>query len=298
MSARNWFYFIIAGLSVSALTLAPVAADAKAKKKKPVAAAKGAKGTAVAKAPALTEDNKKALDSLHGGFKMGMSKDEVVGALSKQLDANYDEKLRATTDVYQQDGLRREKKTELRRITDTYIEFNGKRTGWDVSIVENEFAHKTGEAMLVYWENANGKNQRRFFFFVDGRLYKMFISLDTSFLPVDKRNFETFKAAMFGQYGAGLVDVGKIDWNVGTFTVTALDKLRNYDALALIITDPATNRTLAETRKANAPAKQGPSQLTKMVLEKDGDQVDVNANSGAADAVIKANGGKAPVKGK
>ena len=48
--------------------------------------------------------------------------------------------------------------------------------------------------MLERWENAGGKNQRRFFFFHEGKLWKMFVSLDVSILPEDKRNFETFEA--------------------------------------------------------------------------------------------------------
>src|SRR5436190_2116672 len=82
----------------------------------------------------------------------------------------------------------------------------GKPSPWDVSIVEDEFAHNTGEAMLERWENQGGKNQRRFFFFFEGKLWKMLLSLDVSILPEDKKNFATFRQVMEGKYGAGEVN--------------------------------------------------------------------------------------------
>src|SRR5437899_3183879 len=83
----------------------------------------------------------------------------------------------------------------------------------------------TKEAMMERWENEGGKNQRRFFFFYDQKLWKMYIQLDVSFIPEDKRNFETFKAAMEGQFGPGAVDEGTIMWRAGDFDVRAIDRL-------------------------------------------------------------------------
>jgi len=74
-----------------------------------------------------------------------------------------------------------------------------------VSIVEGEFLHNTNESMMERWENEGGKNQRRFFFFYDQKLWKMYLSLDVSMIPEEKRNFETFKGVMEGQYGTGAV---------------------------------------------------------------------------------------------
>ena len=135
---------IAAILSLGAPSLAvakgtPKKAPAKmAKKKAPVAPKKKA-------APPVTAEHKKALAELFAGFKFGMSKDEVLGVLQKQIDERYEDKIKATTDIAAQDRLRRDKKTELSRVSSTYVMFDGHKTGWDVSIIENEFAHNTGE---------------------------------------------------------------------------------------------------------------------------------------------------------
>jgi hypothetical protein len=242
--------------------------------------------------PPVSAEGKKKLAELYAGFKFGMTKDEVLGVLKKQLDQKYEERIKATTDVRVQDNLRAEKRAELARASQTFVSFSGKRTGWDVSIIEEEFAHNTGESMLERWENSGGKNQRRFFFFHDGRLWKMFVSLDVSILPEDKKNFDTFEKVMQGQYGAGDVEPGLITWRTDEFHVRAVDKLRTYDALALVIEDPRVKQALGPIREAKAPPKKETSAVIKAVIDADkSDKPDVKQNSNAVDDVLKAHGG-------
>src|SRR5262249_4944432 len=128
-----WFRrFLIAALLGS---LAPLAGSAGAA---PKAAAKQPRRTP------MTPAHKKARAELYGGFKFGMTKDEVIAVFSKQLDERYDDKIKATTDIAAQDRLRRDKKNEVTRLQQSYISFDtGKSSPWDVSIVEDEFAHNT-----------------------------------------------------------------------------------------------------------------------------------------------------------
>ncbi len=272
-------------VSILALGLTANVADAKAKAK---AKPKAPVAVKVVKPKVLvvTPEHKKTMAELLGTYKFGMSKTEVLAQLTKQIDEQYAEKIKATSDVYVQDGLRKEKKADIARITNTYIEFKGKKGGWDVSMIEDEFAHNTGESMLEHWDNQNGKNQRRFFFFVDSKLYKMLVLIDTSILPADKRNFETFQVAMFGRYGEGVVEPGRIKWQTNEFNVTAVDKLKSYDALCLTIADPGVSTALEASRAAKAVAKQGPSAITRAVLDNGDEKIDINANSNAANAVI------------
>lgn len=248
---------------------------------------------------AVSAENKKKLAEYMGGFKFGMSKDEVLATLSKQLDARYDDQIKGTEDISKKDRLRKDKKEELKRIADSWTSFDGKKTGWDTSIVEDEFAHHTGEAMLERWENSNGKNQRRFFFFYEGKLWKMFISLDVSILPADKKNFDTFKTTMQGQFGEADVEPGKLSWHTDEFDVRAIDKLKIYDALGLAIEDGKVKADVVALREQKAPKKAEGNAVIQSVVDKDGkDHPDVKSNGNAVDAVIDANGGnkKTPKK--
>ena len=273
--------------------LAGAAKKKPAPAKKAPAAKKPEPPKKAAPPPMVTAEHKKALAEKFGGFKFGMTKDEVLKVLQKQIDDRFEEKIKATTDVAAQDKLRKEKKAELARTSSTYVKFDGKKTGWDVSIVENEFAHGTGESMMERWENDGGKNNRRFFFFKDEKLYKMYISLDVSMIPEEKRNFETFKGVMEGQYGKGGIDGGTISWRAGEFDARAVDRLKDYGALGLAVEDPKVRNELVSAREAVAPKKAETPSVIKAVIDTEGkDHPDVKSNSGAVEAVIQGNAGK------
>ena len=281
------------GVAVPALAAPKKAAPAK---KAPATAKPAPKK----KAPPVSAENKKKLEERMAGFKFGMSKDEILAVLEKQISEKYDEKLKATTDVAAQDRVRKDKKTELSRVKSTYVTFDaGKPSPWDVSIIEEEFAHGTDEAMMERWENEGGKNNRRFFLFYQGKLAKMFISLDVSVLPEDKKNFDSFLAVMTGQFGQGDVEGSTITWTTPDLEVRAVDKLKTYDAIGLALEDPKVKKEIVALRESKAPAKKGTSSVINAVVDKDNtDHPDIKGNSGAVDAVINAQGGKAPPKKK
>jgi hypothetical protein len=88
-------------------------------------------------------------------------------------------------------------------MRNSYIKFNGQKTGWDVSIVDREFGHRNGESMLVIWE----KDQKRFLFFWKERLYKQYIVYNAEkFKGMD---FDTFVGVMEGRYGKASMSFAK-----------------------------------------------------------------------------------------
>lgn len=273
----------------------PLSGDALAGKKKSKAKAKPK-----AAATAAFKGDAKALGELMGPYKFGMTSKDILSVLSKQIGDRYKEKIAATTDVYQQDKLRRDRQAELDRIKRSYVEFRGKKTGWDVSIIDDQFAHNSDESMLVHWENdpASGRDQRRFFFFHDGRLYKMGIALNTNNLKNEQRTFDYFRGLMEARYGKGSVKTSKdadgvdrpvaLEWRSKSHHVSALDKLAFYGSFVLVVADPGQEATLASIRQQNAQ-KKSKSTALQTVLEKEGDNdtPGLDDNKAAVDAVLK-----------
>ena len=237
-----------------------------------------------------TAEQKKALGELMGAFTFGMDKDAILAALTKQIDDRYAEQISATSDVMTQDKLRKEKAKEIATIKKSYTEFTGAKTGWDVSLIDQEFAHNTGESMLVYWENAGGKNQRRFFFFYEGKLWKMFVAIDTKALAEDQRNFTFFRNLMEARYGKGRVEGSREKWDAGSFEVHAVDKMAFYGSFGLLIQDPKVLPSLMATREANAPAAKGKDAIIEVIRDDGTKPVDIHANDDGVDSII--NGAK------
>ncbi len=255
------------------------------------------KGKKRAKAAPTAPVNEKALGDLRGPYKFGMTKDEVLKVLRKQINERYDEEIGNTNDVYEQDKLRRKRKHELSRVSKSYVEFTGKKTGWDVSIIDDQFRHGTDESMMVYWENYQGKNQRRFFFFFEGRLYKMFIALNTAAMGGEGKNFAYYQGILEKRFGPGKVGFrtdkdgiewpDHIDWSSKKYHVRALDKLSFYGAFCLWIADPSELARVEDLRASRAPKAHDDNRVIKSITE-DGDE-DPSLKEGAStiDNILK-----------
>ena len=276
---------------VGLATLLSVGDAAAAKKKK--------KTKAATSTPAAAKINTKALGDLMGPYKFGMTQKDILGILSKQIADKYKDKIAGTSDVYVQDKMRANRQAELDRIKNSYIEFKGQKSGWDVSIIDDQFAHNTGESMMVYWENQAGSDQRRFFFFHEARLYKMFVALNSSNLKDEQRNFAFFKGLMEARYGKGTVRMEKdidgvakpiaIEWRSSTHHVLALDKLSFYGAFCLMVADSGEEKVLVGMRESQGGKKKEPDAVMKAVM-KDGSADDtpgLDDNKAAVDAVLR-----------
>jgi hypothetical protein len=102
---------------------------------------------------------------------------------------------------------------------------------------------------------------------------------------------------MENKYGPSDAEQHTLTWRTDEFNVRAVDKLKTYDALALVIEDPKTLKEITATREAKAPKKGAGSSIVNAVIDKDGtDHPDVKQNNDAVNAVINAQGGPPPKK--
>lgn len=240
------------------------AAKAKKKKRGKTAAAQTQKAAPKADAAAVA--------AFMGPFKWGMSPDEVIGILAKQIEERYAEEIKATRDVYRQDQLRKKMKAEVARLRKNFYKFEGKRLEWDVSLVGLEYGHKNDESMLVYWENdpETKKDQRRFFFFVDDKLWKQFIAFNAE--QYEGLDFQTFKGRMEERFGPGQADVTKegvkfVYWRSGGVYLRALDMTATYGNFCLALSDDKVEEMIYARRQERNPATAQENNIVNAIKE-------------------------------
>ena len=245
-------------------------ADAVTKKKKKKAPPK-AKATATAKMKAAPKANAQAVSALMGPFKFGMTYEEVMGVLAKQIDEKYHAKVKETRDINQQDKYRRTAMKEKAEIKKTFVKFEGRKTGWDVSIVDKEIGHKNDEAMIVYWENDpdTKKDQRRFFFFVDQKLWKMFIAFNTDVFQ--GKTFADFQGTMETRYGKAADemrdDVRFLAWRSPGYYLRAIDLTQFYGNFCIAISDDSVESFIHTRREERNPKEVKTSVIVDAVTE-------------------------------
>jgi hypothetical protein len=260
--------------------IAASASSAEAGKRKKKAAKKAAPAV-------MNAEQEKALGAFMGPFKFGMTKEDIIKVVSKQVRERYAEKIAATNDVYKQDKLRRKRDKTIKTFASSFYAFKGKKGGWDVSIIDDQFRHNTDESMMVQWETHEGRDQRRFFFFFEGKLYKMFIALNTSAIAgAEERGFDYFRELMQGRFGKGTDVNGSVQWTSKTIRAQAINKTGLYSAFCLAFADLATERELEKVRVANAPPAEKKNNIIEAVKD-DGEDPDISAGANTIDNMVK-----------
>ena len=201
------------------------------------------------------------VDKLKGEFKWGMSPDEVLAKMVQKLESTFDERLKKTaTDPARQDKVRKEMRAEVDKVKQhSLVKFDGQKTGYDVSIIDQEFSHNNGESMLVAKEDT----ATRYFFFANDRLFKMFIAFDKDILQGKSfREFGQMMQQRFGKAREVYVDerskagvTHKLDhyiWNTkGGDVLRLVDRSAFYDVYCLVIYDGNVNQAQADLGKAH-----------------------------------------------
>lgn len=230
--------------------------------------------------------DREAVSDLLGRFEFGMTRKQVMRQVRREITARYDEKIFGTSDVYQQDKLRREREQEIERIEKSYVAFDGKIGGWDVSVIDDQFVHKTGESMIVYWEAAGGRKQRRFFFFHDDRLYKMVVTLDAGSIDKSRRDFDIFRAALERQYGPSRAHDRGAAWLGDGLLLIALDKLTHYDTVCLVLANMKMSRKVIELRAEREQKVEKRSPIIRAMIGGD-QEVDLSKGSDTIDRILE-----------
>ena len=152
---------------------------------------RAANAAEVNKLKAVRFDDPKA-----GAFKWGMSADEVMALVKGGIEGKFKPQvLKAKSDPQFQQRIRDQQMKEVAAVKKSFTKFEGQKSGWDVSIIGQEFSQNTGEAVLVSKEDT----WTRYFFFFEGGLYKMFLAFNKDALA--GKSFQEFGKMMESKYG-------------------------------------------------------------------------------------------------
>jgi hypothetical protein len=249
-----------------------------------LAAAKGKKAPATPKGPAPVAKAAE-INEFKAEFKWGMTPQAVLEKLNAKIDANYkDRVIKAGVDPRKQDQIRGEIKSEKDRVARSVVKFDGKKGGWDVSIIDEEFVQNNGESMLTYKE----PKSTRYFFFAGDSLYKMFVAFDKD--VVAGKSFPEFGEMMQAKYGKAQAvyrDVAlhgvkskvldAFQWRSAEGDgLRLVDRSKFYDVYCLVIYDHSVEERQVEVRRSNAE-KAPKGSFVDSVIEKSSDR-DENDN--------------------
>jgi hypothetical protein len=264
-------------------------AAAKAGKAGAVKGAKGAKGSAKGAAPPTEELAKlKAIslgDPKAGIFTWGMSSADVIAKSKAALKLRYQQRIDAAkSDSGKQHRIEQQRDQEMAAVEKSYTKFEGQKGGWDVSIIDAEFAQGNGESMLPLKEDI----WTRYFFFIEDRLWKIFLAFNKD--AIGTKSFRDFGKEMATKYGAprevfrdekqkGGVKrtLDHFEWAVsGEDSLKLVDRSQFYDVYCLVLSDAAAAERIVAKRKITNPGTVEKDSLVDAIVNSKDNGVDSN----------------------
>lgn len=229
--------------------------------------------------------NSAAIAEALGDLHWGMEPRQVHQYFVNKIRERYREPLTKAPGTIEEDRIRHDMENEIRRLRESYVRFDGDRTGWDLSFLRTEFTHGNRESMLVYRD----ENSQNFYFFIGGRLWKWYKAFDAAVFQ--GQSFDQFAQAVQGRFGRAadrtgtLVEGGPVqhwlEWQDGSTRLRAVDQNRFYGFYCLVFEDRATLGRLDELRTHTLPsqAEQGHALVESVTLPEGGEQTgDANAD--------------------
>jgi hypothetical protein len=233
----------------------------------------------------------RAISELMGKFKWDMSPDEAMKIVTEDIGARFDEKIQKETIPAKQDKILREKNDALTKMKESYVHFSGEKTGWDVSIIDREFAHNNDESMLVIWE----KDQRRFLFFWHDKLWKQFIAFNAENPIFRDKTFDDFADIIQRRYGPAAMTFRKqrtsdeqtldhLEWPpAGDYILWAIDLTTFYGNFCLSLQRKAIVPEIEKARDQNSPRRNGPNAVIEAITK--GNEVKQDENADIVDEI-------------
>lgn len=225
-----------------------------------------------------------------GDLHWGMTREEVATYFSNQIRERYRPLIAKAPGGIEEDRLRAQMTDELRRVREGQVQFNGQRTGWDISFLREEFTHNNGEAML----QINDGNSQNFYFFINNHLWKWFKAFNADVFS--GQDFSRFAAGVQQRFGqaverraelvAGAGERQWLEWQDDTTRLRAVDQTRFYGFYCLVFESKDTLGQLATLRRNVAKRGTGTNALVEAVTSGQGESAtDTSANSDIVDRI-------------
>jgi hypothetical protein len=285
MKSKLLRYALVSVLGVSAAADVAWAGDAKKESKSAQKA--DDKGLSVALEP----------------LKWGDTKTEVIEKLKAKEEAALLEDAKLRNDKILMQRARKEILDRSVELDKSHVRFNGEKSGYEVSVIAEEFTDRNGESML----RIKDKVAQRFYMFVDGQLYKMVVAYNKDYLQ--DVGFEAFAAQTARKYGRpvatdyaeifGEEELTQVTWEDPRTELRVENKREFFGTYVMVFSDrdrlkkmQASGKKFGGSDRKGKASEEVSSEVAALTAETKGKSRENAANDIIGDVKIDLNEGR------
>jgi hypothetical protein len=199
----------------------------------------------------------------------GWSHQKLISHFTSALQKMYRPLLGKATDAIREDQLRSEMNARIARIKGSYVEFSGQHTGWDTSMLRDQYTHNNNEALVEVREIRTGTEDPRYtdyFFFINDKLWRRYRAFSQD--QFEGIPFEGAAASFEKRFGPSrhVEKSGRLiglEWQDSKTRLEAQDQTAFYGIFCLIFSEKDTERQLDKLRVNTKSTKGGLNPLVE-----------------------------------
>ena len=226
------------------------------------------------------------------GLEWGLSAEEVLVHHREQIMENYRTDIAGIRDPIEIDRMRREAEDAYLEIETSAADFSGARTGFEVSVIQDEVRAESGQSMFSMRDDWS----TYYYLFYDDRLQKMLVTYDQASMGFV--GFEAFVERLESVLGGPTATDWEVDdigvrhmtnasWEDEFARVRAEDKSDMFASFLLVYIDEALVEVPQEPRAVGRPARPGGSRdIGAMIRRIDETGTETRDNSNVVDGLL------------
>lgn len=226
------------------------------------------------------------------GLEWGVSSEDVLAHHRERIMENYRTDIAGIRDPIEIDQMRRDAEDAYLEIEASVADFSGARTGFEVSVIQDEVRAGAGQSMMSMRDDWS----TYYYIFYDNRLQKMIVTYDQASMGFV--GFEAFVERLESALGGPTATDWEVDdigvrhmtnasWEDDAARVRAADKSDMFASFLLIYMDVALVEAAPEERSVGRPARPGGSRdIGAMIRRIDETENDTRDNSNVVDGLL------------
>ena len=202
--------------------------------------------------PALAKKGKKhSLDDALNGIQWGDSRLEVLKKISAKMDKDLDADASLRRDNIKKQRALKSLMDKKGKFQKSLVKFQNKRTGYEVSVIADEFTPNNNESMLMMRD----KYAQRYYMFIDDKFYKMVVAYNKNYLK--GVSFENFVGQTMKRYGRPKdIEYGEIlgdeelmqaSWSSRNTELALNNKRELFNTYSMVFSDRQRSKSLRAT---------------------------------------------------
>jgi len=198
-----------------------------------------------------------------GSLKWGMSPEEVIKLKKKEIEDYFKPLLQKAGGAIEEDNLRTKMLADIRKVSDSYVKFDGQNTGWEVSMLGKEFTHNNGEALI----QAKSEKYDEYLFFIENHLWKRFRAFKRDAFK-EQLTFPQFvdtleKYLNKGKHinrvnEMGQEVLGSVEWQDNDTLLRAIDNSSFYGVFCMVFYQKSTLERINSLRSNKSDTRDTP----------------------------------------